>query len=485
MTCLFNSFNLEKIKRIEKSAYPEFMWQFQDVETPEQAYDEIDCDGQFFCHIDDGWYMLGCNGANEVYIEDLASIRNLGFNELNTMLKILRGFGEKVITADCRSETSYRLLKIAERRGSIEMISERPWNWESEKMHNVVFKVKPASFREWLELTEVLDPNLKARLQKTSDKIFPDRKALEKAIKQMEDEPEMIVAKDAFARLNAMLGNTGNKEAGPDVTIQKANSINPNPSELIKELQSEYLSKQISSPEFLSLTYFSAKGASDGELRQLAQDIKSLSAEVRAGLLFKDIPNIKTANGVVALDNFTNYVGGIHALSGEGVDISKQNYFDAKTDIRPDRQKDLLIAKNGIYIYRGSNPMACRQYGKGSNWCIASSSSTTWYFSYRHEHKQTQYFIFDANKDQGDPAKIVNPGVAPKDGYSEWVDLNNKHDSKGFGIHGYSSIEDYKNYLTSKLSISMEQLDEILKPLPLTEEEGKLKKYIEDYKAAA
>jgi hypothetical protein len=492
MSCAFNLINLQKVKEIEKRAYPEFMWQFQDIESPAEAYEEIDCDGQFFCHIDNGWYMLGCNGPESVYIEDLASTRNLGFSELNTILRVLRSFGQKTITADCRSTTSYRLLKLAEKRGSIQIISEDPWTWENEKMYELVFKIKPESFKEWLNLVEALDQETKTRLQRVNPRVFPDRKALEDLIRQMEQEPEMIAPKDAFARLNQASGNAqSGTQQKLDSTIQKARAMLPNPSPLLQALQKEYQSKQISNPELLSLTYLSAKGANDQQISQLAQEIKALPAETRRNLIMfpNDKPVLKTPNGVVNAEDLTQFSSAIHAMSARGVDHSKQEYFDPKTDVRPERQKDLLIAKNGIYIYRGSNPMACRTYGKGAPWCIASSSSTTWYFTYRHDHKQTQYFIFDTNKDENDPARIVNPGVAEEGGYSEWVDLKNSHetdeDGNGFGINGHSSIQDYKQYLTQKLGISIGQLDEILEPLPITQEEEKLKKYLDDYAQAS
>lgn len=114
-------------------------------------------------------------------------------------------------------------------------------------------------------------------------------------------------------------------------------------------------------------------------------------------------------------------------------------------------------------------------------------NQTTYYFQYRHEHKQTQYFIFDTNKSEDDPARMVNPGVAPEDEYSEWVDLKNNHtddkNGNGFGVSGYSSIEEYKKYLSSTLGISMEQLDNILKPEELKKEEILLKNYLRAYES--
>jgi hypothetical protein len=176
-----------------------------------------------------------------------------------------------------------------------------------------------------------------------------------------------------------------------------------------------------------------------------------------------------------------------HANKGKGGRL----YFDPKVDVRPDRHKDLLVdgTKGGIWIYKGSNPAMCRLYGKETTWCIASSTSTLHYFDYRINNGQTQYFIFDTNKDKDDPARMTNPGVAPEGQYSEWVDLRNNHsddeDGNGFGINGYSSIADYKDYLAGKIGISVDKLDSLMAPEPVTDAEKRLKKYLDDYARAS
>ena len=487
MTCLLNKTNLQRVKEIEKKAYPKFMQQYQDVDSIEDAYDEIDCDGDFFCHIADGWYILGCNNYDHIYIEDLARIRALNFSDLKYIINILKKYGDKLIKADCRSSTSYRLLKLAEKRGLIEIIEEKPWNWEGEKMYEIDLKIKPQSFKEWLSITESLDQRTKTALQNIKPKVFPDREALEKLIKQMEEEPNLVTAKDAFARVNAANSNkTQNKsseERKKEKTIEIANKIKI-PNKLLLSLQKEFMNGTITSPMLLSLTYFSSKGASDQQINSLLDDMNSLDHGKKSKIIFEEKPIIKTDNGNVKFDEFLDFSNAIHSLQVDS-DYSNKEYFNPKIDVRPDRHKDLLVAKNGIYIYRGSNPLSCRLYGKGSNWCIASSTSATWYFTYRNDYKQTQYFIFDTNKDEDDPARITNPGVAEKNEYSEWVDIKNQsvkdEDGNGFGINGYSSIQDYKNYLSSKIG---QNIDEILKPLELTEAEKKLKKYIQDYASA-
>jgi hypothetical protein len=107
-------------------------------------------------------------------------------------------------------------------------------------------------------------------------------------------------------------------------------------------------------------------------------------------------------------------------------------------------------------VFKGHRPNICRILGKNQRWCISSGTSAAHWFSYRIQHHQTQYFVFDFNKDENDPARYVNPGVAPKGMYSEWVDAENKHapdpDARRsqVGINGYKSINEYKKYLKSK-----------------------------------
>jgi hypothetical protein len=115
-----------------------------------------------------------------------------------------------------------------------------------------------------------------------------------------------------------------------------------------------------------------------------------------------------------------------------------------------------LTKGNNVWVYRGDTPDLCRIFGKNHKWCISSSNSASHWFSYRIDYHQTQYFVFDFNKEPNDPARYVNPGVAPEGMYSEWVDARNQHTQdtedriSQIGINGYSSINQYKQYLVSK-----------------------------------
>jgi len=156
MTCNLTEKKLMTIKEIEQKAFPAHMRQYDDIESMEDV-DELteDCTGDFFCHIETDWYILGCN-SDKVYVEDFASTRSLGLPELYRVIKLLRSFGDKIIEADFRQSTSYRLIKMAEKKKIVEIIDESPWNWDGEKMTEVTFKILPpiGGFLEWFYSSE-------------------------------------------------------------------------------------------------------------------------------------------------------------------------------------------------------------------------------------------------------------------------------------------------------------------------------------------
>ncbi len=474
-------------------AYPPHMRMYSDFETLEDVEDYAECDGAPFCHVDEGWYILGCDDPGEAYVADLASARPLGFAEVNKIIGVLRGFGNKPITASCRQSTSYRLLHLMEKRGVIKILEDRHGNnWGGEVMREVKFKVNPQGFKEWLTITEALDPKVKERLERVSEKIFPDREALKKLIDDMEREPRIVPPAEAFNRVNqASGGGQVSPTTKTDQTLEKFKRMVSHPSAAMNEFQSEYSAGRIKTPELLSLAFFHSKGADDAKLRLLASEMSRLDPKWRERILFKDKPEISSGEGApVSFDDINRFSDAVHQLEGLSTDFTKKIHFDPKRDISPESQKNLVAKGGGIWIYKGPNPSMCRTYGKNTPWCIASSTSTQHYFNYRVEHGQTQFFIFDDNKSNDDPARITNPGIAPEGEYSEWVDLRNTHgpdpdDRRNeFGINGYKSIADYKKYLAGRLGKTIEELDAVLVPEPVTDEEKKLRKYLSDYENA-
>lgn len=156
--CSLNQRNFDRVKQIEKTAYPNHMQFYQDFDDIDDIIDYADCQGQIDCHVENDWYAIFCNGAKEVEIIDLASTRPLSLSDLFVVYKKLLSFGDKLFTMNARETTSYRLIKLGEKRGMFEIISDEPNSLYGEPMHEIVFKMKPRNnFKEWFYTQEAID----------------------------------------------------------------------------------------------------------------------------------------------------------------------------------------------------------------------------------------------------------------------------------------------------------------------------------------
>ena len=340
------------------------------------------------------------------------------------------------------------------------------------------------SFREWLRLDEALEPAVKASLEKADTRRFPDRGLLKKAIEDMERDPEAIPAPDAWRRLNAMAAQAGGgKEA---MALQKLSSIMPRGTQAAEQYIQMWRGGRMSLPELYSMAFFAARGAQRNALDALARDMTSLADNWRKRINFSDKPEISTNDGVSKFDDIGDFSAAVHTLAASELDMSGKLEFDPRTDIRPERRKDLVAEGGGIWIYKGPDPTMCRLYGKGgadsgnSPWCVAQTSNTHHYFDYRINKDQTFFFIFDTNKSADDKARRVLAGVSTQQGRSEWGDMANAN-----RINGYSNTDQYKEYLAGKLGMSVKELDRAMAPDPATDVEKKLKQYLDDYANAS
>ena len=315
-------------------------------------------------------------------------------------------------------------------------------------------------FKYWLHLQEAIDQNTeKALLQQKVD-----AKELNDFINQLKIQPEFIDTRSAFVKL---------QEKFP---IQKKEkfSIEAPIDPFFKEYYDQLSSKQITKPEYDSLLFFSKENR--GLLSEMMQSLRNLIQQRKIDLIFNNnIPTIVYRNESISNKDFTKFNATLHGIEGQNTtNTSNKNLADPF--FLEVSHKEKLVAKNPdgtIWVFKATGPLDCRLMGKGQSWCISSSSSAQWYFNYRHDHGQTQYFIFDFNKGENDPARYVNPGVAPEGEYSEWVDTRNSHDD----INGYSSVQDYKDYLEDNgIDVGVFVAD------PLTKEEELLKKSSENYK---
>ena len=295
------------------------------------------------------------------------------------------------------------------------------------------------NFKEWLLLSEAIDANTKNLLAKAK----APKDELDAFIKELEDEPTLIDNKTAFQRFQAKF-NIQKKEKPKDEDAQRKHFATiPNTTE--EELQ----------------TYDYYKKENKDSLKEMMELLRKFIDKKLITLKIENkVPNLyrNALQGSQKIDtpDFTRFMSSLHGIQGSLEQYkSKGNYFNPIEEEL--NHKPNLVAKgNNVWVFKGHAPDVCRIYGKGHPWCISSSTSAAHWFIYRIEHHQTQYFVFDFNKDEDDPARYVNPGVAPEGMYSEWVDATNQHDTdpedseSEVGINGYKSINEYKKYLASK-----------------------------------
>jgi hypothetical protein len=300
-------------------------------------------------------------------------------------------------------------------------------------------------FKNWYYLQEVIDARDDSVIQNQLSKNYDQEtiKSIDDLLDKYRNDPQPFTIKDIMK-----------------VVTQEFPLADDKTSKLEKIVRDYQRRPNVTPEEIETLKYFFNQNVNSEQLDEMMKLLRQF--------LEKDIISLKIENGKPTLSarnqqgalekkdtpDFTRFIGVLHGIQGSLEKLGPPSkYYDPRTTYDDDN----LVAKgDNIWVYKGHSPELCRKFGKGIIWCIASSSSTQNYWSYRMNHGQTQYFIFDLNKDEDDPARYVNPGVAPDGEYSEWVDRKNQHSqdpeitTSDFGINGYNSINDYKRYLASK-----------------------------------
>ena len=438
-SCLLNQKNFDHVKNIEKEVYPPRMHTYQDFDDIEELLDYNGCDGQIDCIIKNDWYAIFCNGPTEVEITDFASRKPLGFAEILEVKNKLQSFGDKIISMNARESTSYKIIKLGERRGWFKIISDEPNITFGEPMHEIIMKVIPqTSFKEWLYIIETIDANTKNLLAKAK----APQDQLNAFIKELEDEPTLIDNKTAFQRFQSKF-NIQKKEKPKDEDAQRKHFATiPNTTE--EELQ----------------TYDYYKNENKDSLKEMMELLRKFIEKKLITLKIENnIPNLYRSNQKLDTPDFGRLTSALHSIQAEITKYSGKGNKPNPLELALSHAEHLVAKGDNIWVFKGHRPNICRILGKNQRWCISSGTSAAHWFGYRIKHHQTQYFVFDFNKDENDPARYVNPGVAPEGMYSEWVDAENKHalqpyanpeDRSQVGINGYSSINEYKKYLESK-----------------------------------
>ena len=290
------------------------------------------------------------------------------------------------------------------------------------------------NFKHWLILSETIDANTKNLLAKAK----APQDQLDAFIKELEDEPTLIDKQTAFQRFQAKF--VTNKEKPKDEDAQRKHFATiPNTTE--EELQ----------------TYDYYKNESPQSLRQMMEQLRKFIDKKLITLKIENkIPNLYRNNQKLDTPDFSRFTSQLDSIQGELTKYSGKGNKPNPLELELSHAEHRVAKGDNIWVFKGHRPNICRILGKNQRWCISSGTSAAHWFSYRIQHHQTQYFVFDFNKDEDDPARYVNPGVAPKGMYSEWVDAENTHSPdpddrrSHVGINGYKSINEYKKYLKSK-----------------------------------
>ena len=293
-------------------------------------------------------------------------------------------------------------------------------------------------FKQWMKLLETIAPDVKEIILKA--KWPASKEEVDKAIKSIEDSPESYDKKQAFSLMQKQFGlKSTEKQAITDPFLQ--------------EYKNKEQNKQITTEEFKTLQYF--QNGNKELLKEMMDDLRELISNNKITLIFDTKPKIKYNNEI--LDDYQDlnqFLAILHTLKPQSSQPLSDENLQNPAFLELKYSGDLIAKGDNIWVFKGDDPVKCRIMGKGQNWCISSSTSVQHYFNYRHDYGQTQYFIFDFNKATNDPARYVNPGVAPEGEYSEWVDRRNARTNPqnniSFAVNGYNSLEDYLNYLQSK-----------------------------------
>lgn len=129
------------LKKIERMAYPEFMWSINDCRNIRDLADYCECHpNELFILCGEDWYLLAAEREDEVEVVDLASINGMGFEIIKVIKTCLNRWQGKTVTMDCRASTSYPiLLKIVQRYGYD--YTDEVWYWEDEEMHAITVRL--------------------------------------------------------------------------------------------------------------------------------------------------------------------------------------------------------------------------------------------------------------------------------------------------------------------------------------------------------
>ena len=297
-------------------------------------------------------------------------------------------------------------------------------------------------FKYWFYINEAIDANTEKSLIPFMAKFTPEqREEAEKELQSFRTSPDLINRGQVFGALQKFTQKKEKPKTEEDAFRNNWNTRGSSENELkvYDYYKSEHKDQLTEMMELLR--------------KFVDKKLITIEFENNKPVLFRNV-----IDGKQELDtpDFTRFMSQLHGIESSLTKFKANKQYFNPIEEELNHLPNLVAKGDNIWVFKGHVPDICRIFGKNQKWCISSSTSAAHWFDYRIHHHQTQYFVFDFNKDENDPARYVNPGVAPEGEYSEWVDAENnaiedpEDPNSKVGINGYSSINEYKKYLANK-----------------------------------
>jgi len=125
---------IKTITRLEKKIYPRAYRQMQWVKSFKDLAEY--CEAKPYVLTWESGYLIYTSDE----IVDLASLKPMSISQLLDIVNKLRSFyGNRIISADFRRKTSYKLIKFAEMKKIVKIHSDYQYEWSGELFHEIEF----------------------------------------------------------------------------------------------------------------------------------------------------------------------------------------------------------------------------------------------------------------------------------------------------------------------------------------------------------
>lgn len=125
---------IKHLRRVEAVAYPKAYQLMAHYEVSSWVGLAAYCQGRPRVEAWEDGYAIWTGDE----IVDIASLSPVPLSQLRQVVRrMAKTFGSKVITADCRAGTSYKLVQVAVRWELVEVLSDEPYWWAGEQFHSL------------------------------------------------------------------------------------------------------------------------------------------------------------------------------------------------------------------------------------------------------------------------------------------------------------------------------------------------------------